>query len=83
MSDPGLHRDVWDSTLVYTDMCGTQVYTDVWDPGLNRHVWDPGIYRHVYTITVKALINAQAFIRIITYHRERGGRLLEASQLTF
>ena len=33
--------------------------------------------------TVKALIKALAFIRIITYHRERGGHLLEASQLTF
>ena len=37
----------------------------------------------VKTYTVKALINTQAFIRIITYHRERGGHLLEASQLTF
>ena len=33
--------------------------------------------------TVNALINARAYIRIITYHRERGGHLLEASQLTF
>ena len=32
--------------------------------------------------TVKALINARAFIRIITYHRDSGGRLLEATQLT-
>ena len=33
-------------------------------------------------ITVKVLINAQAFIRIINFHREGGGRLLEARVLT-
>ena len=32
--------------------------------------------------TVKALLIAQAFIRIITFHRERGGHLLEARVLT-
>ena len=32
-----------------------------------------------FPYTVKALINARAFIRIITYHRERGGRLFEAT----
>ena len=53
-------------TLVYTHMCGTQFIAAICGT-------------LVYTITVKALINAQAFIRIITYHRERGGRLLEAS----
>ena len=35
--------------------------------------------------TVKALINARAFIRIITYHRERGGlfirRLLSSQSI--
>ena len=30
------------------------------------------------TCTVKILINARAFIRIITFHGEAGGRLLEA-----
>ena len=35
---------------------------------------------HKFT-TVKVLLNAQAFIRIITFHRERGGRLLETRVL--
>ena len=35
-----------------------------------------------YHITVKGLINARAFIRIITFHGEGDGRLLEARVLT-
>ena len=32
-------------------------------------------------LTIKVLINTQAFIRIITFHGEGDGRLLEASVL--
>ena len=49
----------------------------------NDFVIRPILKVNLKQYTVKALINAQAFIRIITYHRERGRRLLETSQLTF
>ena len=35
--------------------------------------------RHDGTFTIKILINARAFIRTITFHKEGGGHLLEAT----